>query len=66
MRHPALHENTLEVITTGASSEAILDFGGYVLKVNYQCVNILSFLTETLPLVIYYFVSVCGADGILS
>ena len=37
MRHPtaqshALHENTLEVIPTGASSEAILDFGGYVWK----------------------------------
>ena len=37
MKHPtaqshALRENTLEVITTGASSEAILDFGGYVWK----------------------------------
>ena len=37
MRHPtaqshALHENTLKLITTGASSEAILDFGGDVWK----------------------------------
>ena len=36
------------------------------LKINYQCVNILSFLNETLPLVIYYFVSVSEAEGILS
>ena len=44
------------------------DFGFWwlCLKINYQCVNILSFLNETLPLVIYYFVSVCEAEGILS
>ena len=35
------------------------DFGFWRLcfKINYQCVNILWFLNETLPLVIYYFVS---------
>ena len=44
------------------------DFGFWrlCLKINYQCVNILSFLNETLPLVIYHFVFVCEAEGMLS
>ena len=71
MKHPtaqshALHEHTLEDITTGVSFEANLDFGGCVLKINYQCVNILAFFNETLPLVIYCFVYVCKTEGILS
>ena len=36
------------------------------LKINYQCVNILAFFNETLPLVIYCFVCVCKAEGISS
>ena len=44
------------------------DFGFWrlCLKIKYQCVNILSFLNETLPMVIYCFVSVSEAEGILS
>ena len=71
MRHPTaqsheLHEHTLKVITTGVSFEANLDFGGCVLKISYQCVNIPACFNDMIPLVIYCFVYVYEAEGILS